>query len=379
MDFVWTPDQLAFRERVRAVLAAELPVDWAKKSQLDPSSEYSTAFARRFCPRLAELGLLTPHWPRAYGGADADAWSHWILNEEMAAAGEPRGYQYMSVNWAGPALIRFGTEAQKAEHLPRIARGEAFYCQGFSEPGAGSDLAALKTRAVRSGAGWVVAGQKIWTSAASFAGHCVLLARTGDSRKDITVFLVPMDAAGITVRVIKGFQGERSFHEIFLDETPVPDEARIGPVDKGWEVVTAILHNERIGMPRYMISLRGLDHAVAWLRREGRFGAVERVRAAEALAACEAARAMAYKVIDARVKGAPPSAETSLTRYAMVLADRRTAEFIGDFCGPVLIGNEDPVISTAYRRAAATGIAAGTAEVQLNLIARDWLGLPKAA
>jgi alkylation response protein AidB-like acyl-CoA dehydrogenase len=302
---------------------------------------------------------------------------HWILNEEMNYTGEPRGYQYMSVNWAGPALIRFGSDAQKAEHLGRISRGELFYCQGFSEPNAGSDLASLTTRAERTDHGYVVRGQKIWTSAASFADYCVLLARTGPGRKDISVLLTPMDSPGITVRVIAGFQGQRAFHEIFLDDVEVPASGLLGEENRGWDVVTAILHNERVGMPRYVLSLRGLDRAVGWLLGEGRFGQIEAVRAAEARAACEAVRLQCYRVIDGRVKGLPPTAETSLARYSMTRADRLVAQFIAEFCGPCLIDAADPVISATYRRAAATGIASGTAEVQLNLIARDHLQLPK--
>jgi alkylation response protein AidB-like acyl-CoA dehydrogenase len=379
MDFAWTDEQAAFRARVRALLAQHLPADWEAQGRLDPSSEYVTAFARRFCPILAAEGLLTPHWPAAFGGADADAWTHWILNEEMTWAGEPRGYQYMSVNWAGPALIRFGTDAQKAEHLPRIARGELFYCQGFSEPNAGSDLASLTTRAERRDGGYVVRGQKIWTSAASFADYCVLLARTGPGRKDISVLLAPMTLPGITVRVIEGFQGQRAFHEIFFDDVELPASCLLGEENRGWSVVTAILHNERVGMPRYMLSLRGLDDAVGWLQREGRFGPIEVVRAAETRAACEAVRLQCYRVIDGRVKGRPPTVETSLARYSMMRADRMTAQFVAEFCGPALIGGEQPVMAAAYRRAAATGIASGTAEVQLNLIARDHLQLPRAA
>lgn len=379
MQFEWTPEQVAFRASLRAFLDAHLPPDWLVRSRLDASSKYVTEFSRTFCPALANEGLLTPHWPAAYGGSDADAWRHWILNEEMVFAGEPRGYQYMSVNWVGPAVIQFGTQAQKDIHLSRISRGEGFYCQGFSEPNAGTDLAALRSRAVPDGDEYILNGQKIWTSAASFADYCVVLARTGEARKAISAFLMPMDSPGVSVRIIEGFQGERAFHEIFLDDVRLSKTDLLGAQDHGWDVVTAILHNERIGMPRYVISLRGLSHAVSALKQGGRFGEIERARAAMAYAACESARLQCYKVIHGRVNGAPPTVDTALARYSMVLADRKVAEFIGEFCGAELIGYEDPVISTAYRRAAATGIASGTAEVQLNAIARDHLHLPKAA
>src|SRR5579863_3166060 len=182
MDFGWTEEQQAFRHRVRSFVEASLPADWERLTEgLDVGSPFTVAFARTFCPRLAEQGLLVPHWPSAYGGADADPWMHWILNEEMIRYGEPRSYQYMSVNWAGPALMKYGSPDQKAQILPKIAAGTIFICQGFSEPGAGSDLASLRTSARRQGDEWVISGQKIWTSAASFADYCFLLARTGEA------------------------------------------------------------------------------------------------------------------------------------------------------------------------------------------------------
>lgn len=381
MNFLWSSDHVAYRQRVRDFIATHLPSDWARASGCyDVGSPYVTDFARRFCPALAREGLLVPHWPRAHGGQDADAWHHWILNEEMLRAGEPRGYQYMSVNWAGPALIRFGSDDQKRAFLPRIAAGEMFFCQGFSEPEAGSDLAALRTRAVRDDNGYRISGQKIWTSAASFADVCILLARTGGEGRDgISVFLVPMESPGITVRVIPGFQGVRAFHEIFFDDVPVPETALLGEENKGWSVVGAILHNERIGLPRYILSLLGLDAAIVWLQVRDRLDAIAQDRAESARAACEAARLQCYKVIAGRVAGEPPTAETSLARYSLVMADRMVAEFLGDYLMEAIVGADEPLIAAAYRRTAATGIASGTAEVQLNLIARQYLRLPRAA
>jgi len=381
MNFDWSPEQLAFRQRVQSFLRANLPADWGRLSRsFDTGSDAVAAFARDFCPKLAAEGLLVPHWPVEYGGQGLDAWHHWILNEEMFAAGEPRSYQYMSVNWAGPAIIGFGTEAQKAEHLHRIAAGQVFYCQGFSEPNAGSDLPALQTRAERTEQGFRINGSKIWTSAASFADYCVLLARTGGAgRRGITAFLLPMSSPGITVKVIKGLQGQRAFHEVFFDDVEAPGSTVLGEVDGGWGVVAAILHNERIGVPRYALTIRGLEHACALLDQEGRLDAPGvRAAAAVARAACEGARLQCYGVIDARVKGRPPSADTNLARYALVAADRLVADFIGEFLSHRLIANDDPVLNAAYRRAGSSGIAAGAAEIQLNAIAKNHLQLPAA-
>jgi alkylation response protein AidB-like acyl-CoA dehydrogenase len=379
MDFSWTGEQSEFRQRVRQFIDERLPADWERLTEgLDVGSDFTVAFSRTFCPALARAKLLVPHWPVAYGGLGADAWHHWILNEEMIRSGEPRSYQYMSVNWAGAALMQFGTAAQKADLLPRIAAGALFFCQGFSEPNAGSDLASLATSARRDGPGWRITGQKIWTSAASFADYCILLARTGGSgRKGITVFLVPMASAGIAVRVIPSKMGARALHEVFFEDVRVGPDAVLGAVDSGWDVVGRILHNERIGIPRYIISLYALERALALLGRDGLVNDIVQLQAKRARAACEAARLQCYKVIDARVKGAAPSAETYLARVGLVMADRLVAEFLGDHVMDRLAAGDDPVIAGAYRRTAATGIASGAAEIQLDLIARAHLQLPR--
>ena len=156
MDFAWSEEDRAFRAELRAFLAESLPPEWDEIAKDGPGSDAQAAFAREFCPRLARKGWLTQHWPRAYGGSEATPWRHAILGEEMWRCGEPRSSQYMNVNWVGPTIMKFGTDAQKRKYLPPIARGEAFWCQGFSEPEAGSDLAALRTLAVLDGDCYVV-------------------------------------------------------------------------------------------------------------------------------------------------------------------------------------------------------------------------------
>src|SRR5688572_27726546 len=147
MEFGWSETEVGYRRRVSDLLIAELPADWDEIAVHGPGSKAQTEFSKRFCPRLAEEGMLIPHWPRDFGGEDGAAWDHFILGEELWAAGEPRGPQYMNVNWIGPVLMRYGTEDQQARYLPPIVEGSAIWCQGFSEPSAGSDLASLRTRA----------------------------------------------------------------------------------------------------------------------------------------------------------------------------------------------------------------------------------------
>jgi alkylation response protein AidB-like acyl-CoA dehydrogenase len=381
MDWNWNEEHQAFRRKIRDVLAEHLPADWEAKSRLDTSSEYVSRFSREFCPILAREGLLIPHWPVEFGGGSLDAFHHWILGEEMFAVGEPRSYQYMNVNWVGPAILRYGTEAQTREHIGRIAAGTHIWCQGFSEPSAGSDLASLTTRAERAQGGYVIDGIKIWTSGASLADYCFMLARTGtggDRHAGISVFLVPMNLPGIAARPIPNLMGEYSLHETVFDRVEVPENARLGEEGQGWDIVRQVMHNERIGQPRYTLSMRALDRAVARLKQKGRF-TLQSVRAdaGRAYAALIAAQSLALKVIDGRVKGHPADATTSVARYALVSADRQVADFLGAYLQDDLLAGSDPLISAAYRRTGSTGIAAGAAEIQLNLVARDLLHLPK--
>ena len=177
MDFAWNAEQETFRSTVRAFLSANLPRDWESLAH-GPASEAQSSFSKKFCGKLADAGLLVPHWPKRWGGRDAGAWTAFILAEEMWEAGEPRGGQYMNVNWIGPTLMRFGSEEQQARYIPPMARGQTIWCQGFSEPEAGSDLASLRTRAEKHGSSYRINGQKIWTSYAQHADTCFLLART---------------------------------------------------------------------------------------------------------------------------------------------------------------------------------------------------------
>ena len=380
MEFGWTPEHNAYRDRLRTFIAKNLPSDWETKSKYDPGSPYVVEFAKKFCPALAREGLLIPHWPREHGGGGADPVHHWILGEEMFAVGEPRSYQYMNVNWIGPALLRYGTDEQRAFHIPKITSGTTFWCQGFSEPSAGSDLAALKSRAERCDGGYVLNGQKIWTSAASFASYCFLLARTGTSKRDISVFLVPMDLPGIEVREIMSMTGRRSLHEVFLEDVRVPENMRLGEENKGWEIVRSVLHNERVGAPRYIMAHRALEAAAAVFKLQGRLEDGEiQARLGQARAAVDAARLLCLRIIDGRMKQRDPGVETNIARYSLTLADRAVGDFIGEFMQETLLLGKEQTVITQFRRAASTGLGAGAAEIQLDLVAQNLLELPRGA
>jgi alkylation response protein AidB-like acyl-CoA dehydrogenase len=375
MEFGWTEQQAAVRERVRSFLDERLPSDWADIAPLSPGSEAVTAFSKRFCPELAEAGLLVPHWPREHGGADASPWEHFIIGEQLWEAGEPRGPQYYNVNWIGPTIMKYGTPEQQAHHLARMRQGDVIWCQGFSEPSGGSDLAALRTRAERDGDRYRINGSKIWTSYARLAEYCFLLARTGSERRTISVFLLPMDRKGITVRPIASVVGEGDLHEVFFDDVEALESERLGPEGEGWSVVRYALNYERIGIPRYALALKTLHRAVEAMIRDDAFDPVARDAAASAYAACEAARILTYEVVDQRSKASPVTGTTSLARVAIVNAERTVADFVLDWTPQLFASDAEPMVATHHKRAIAAGIAVGAAEIQLNLIARDVLGL----
>jgi len=217
MNFDWSDEHCAFRARIREFMAARLPPNWEDLAGHGPASAEITELSSEFCVALAEEGLLFPHWPAEAGGQGLDPWYQQILAEEMWGSGEPRGGQYMNVNWIGPTLRRYGSDAQKARYLTPITEGRTLWCQGFSEPNSGSDLASLRTRAELEGDKYRINGQKIWTSYARLADTCFLLCRTSDDKKrGITILLVPMDTPGITVRQITQLDRGRRHPRVVL-------------------------------------------------------------------------------------------------------------------------------------------------------------------
>ena len=378
MDFAWTSQEAAFRQRLRAFLGATLPDEWERFSQAGPASPALTEYAREFCGKLASESLLTPHWAKEIGGQGLDPWHQTILAEEMWVAGEPRGGQYMNVNWVGPTLIKYGTAQQQARYLPPITSGQALWCQGFSEPGSGSDLASLRTRAVREGDTYRVTGQKIWTSYAGLADTCFLLCRTSEDRKaGISILLVPMDTPGISVRAIPSLIGEGDIHEVFFDDMIVPAAALFGAEGQAWEIIAFSLTNERLGIPRYALARAALDRAVSVLTQQGEFcGEAVRIEAAHAAALCEAARLASYAIVTRRAAGETVGADASSARFATVMAERRVAEFVVEYL-PEALADAHPYLKMHHQRGIVAGIAAGAAEIQLNIIATDVLKLPR--
>lgn len=382
MEFGWSQNEVAHRNRIRGLLDSTLPDNWEELSVHGPGSDFQTEYSKSFCAKLAEQDLLVPNWPEEHGGRDAPVWHQFILGEEMWAAGEPRGAQYMNVNWLGPVLMRYGTEDQLERYLPPIRAGNAIWCQGFSEPSAGSDLAALRTAAVPVKGGYRVTGAKIWTSYAGKADHCFVLARLpsaegGPSGKAaIVILLTDMKSVGIQVKEIPALIGEGDIHEVFFDDVFVPTENRLGAEGQAWEIIGFALQNERTGIARYEFSRRVLDRGVKKLKEAGRWeDPLVQDHAARALIACEAARMLVYRVVDGKAQKLPPDDFASMARWAVVKADNAVNNFLTEFLPGGLYGT-DHVQLAHHQRAIAAGVASGAAEIQLNLIARRWLGLP---
>ncbi len=380
MEFDWSEEDLQHRAEFQAFLREFLPDDWDQISEGGPGSDRQAEFSRTFCRELADRGWLTQHWPSEYGGRDAPPWRHSIIGEECWAIGEPRGPQYMNVNWIGPAVMRFGTDEQKKQHLPLISRGEVLWCQGFSEPEAGSDLVALRTLAIRDGEDYVINGSKIWTSYVNHADFIILLVRTDPQSKKhrgISVLLVPMNTPGIEVREIPSIVGERYFHEVFFTDVRVPISVRLGEEDQGWGVVTYALQYERVGAARYARAALTLDRLAELARDRGLLSdplVVDRL--AEARTLCEAARMLTYRVIDQRAHDLPPTTDTQIARVANTSADARVGELTVEILGPEAL-EYGSFADANFRLAMTAGVAVGATEIQLNLIAARHLDLPR--
>ncbi|SNT08274.1 MULTISPECIES: acyl-CoA dehydrogenase family protein [unclassified Azospirillum] len=382
MDFAWTESEQAYRAELVSLLEQQLPPDWWDAYAYDgPAGPELMVHARRFNAELAQRNLVVRHWPRAYGGQEASAWSQIILSEEMWSNGEPRSSLYLGANWAGPAIMKFGTEAQKQRYLRPIADGKLLWCQGFSEPEAGTDLANMKTRAEPDADGYVINGSKVWTSYASRADIMFLLARVGGSGKGgVSCFILPVNSPGMEVRPIPAIHSPHDFNEVFFTDVRVPADALLGEPGKGWDIVTTILHYERIGAARYEFSRRTLDRVVAHLKQRGLFDdPTVQAELATALAATEAARLLTYVVIDGRAKERPPGPDTYVARYAMVQADHAVANIASTYLSDLLTEQGDGMLRSHFTSAITAGIAAGAAEVQLNMISGRYLGLPRGA
>jgi len=367
----------AWRAEVRAFMATHA-AGLAAERRANAWSVFDAPFSRR----LGERGWIGLTWPKRYGGAERSALERYVLLEELLAAGAPVGAHWIADRQSGPALLRYGSEAQRQRFLPAIARGECFFCIGMSEPGAGSDLAAVRTQAVRRGDGWVLRGQKLWTTHAHRAHMMIALVRSapaGDKRHEgLSQFLVDLASPGVTVRPIVDLAGEVHFNEVFLDDVPVPADMLLGVEGQGWAQCTSELSLERSGPERYLSS-----HAlfVEWLRHEAAQGAVgEAVCNAIGQLTAElwTLRQMSLSVAARLAAGQDPALEAAIVKdlgnsFEQALP-RRVQALLGD--GRSLDGDLPlaRVLSLLLQISPSFSLRGGTREILRGIIARG-LGL----
>ncbi len=339
--------------------------------------------------QLAEAGLVAPHWPRPWG-LDADPIHQLIIDDELRRAGVSRPGNVIGIGWAGPTLIHAGTEEQKQRYLFPLLAGEEIWCQLFSEPGAGSDLANLATRAVRDGDTYVINGQKIWTSVAHNAAFGILIARTdpdAPKHKGISYFICPMDTPGIEVRPIIEMTGSHTFNEVFFTDVRIPAENLVGDEHEGWTLAKVTLGNERVSLSREgALWGRGpTAHTLIDVVKEhgGIADLPFRQRLAQLYIEAEILRLIRLRTVSAQVKGQQPGAEASVRK---ALADEHGQHIMnlakdlagagGMVAGTGPLGSRDPQWHYGFLFSAALTVGGGTSEVQRNIVAERVLGLP---
>ncbi len=377
MDFEMGGHVDSLRADVRELIQRNVPASFLGAFTDDPAD---LAVAEQFCRLLAERGLLCVAWPPEWGGRGASIWEQTALREEMWAHFEPRGAQYMGVNWVGPTIMRRGTQEQKRKHLRAIANGEVIWCQGFSEPGAGSDLASVTTSATRDGDGWRITGQKVWTSYATMAQWCFLLARTSRLEKKqqgLSIFLVPMSRPGIEVRPIGSMMGPHHLNEVFFDEVWVGHDEILGGVDNGWSVVQDVLSFERVGIARYARCERLLDWAPTALGlRWAELGEEIRIRWARMLVLTRRARLLAYRVLENQAAGRVRPGDAAAYRIAVTRLDQDSADLLMDM---VAVGHGTDAddfeqfaraVEEHFRYSVSATVASGSIQIQKVLLAR---------
>ena len=401
MDFSWPPEAEAFREKVHAFLSEHLPADWQGIGALEP--EETIKFTEDWRKILAGNNYLALSWPVEYGGPGLSDLETVILADEFTRAGVPLGgsNDIFSIQMVGNTLIQWGTEEQKRHFLPRILSGEDKWCQGYSEPNAGSDLANLGCRAVLDGDEWVINGQKIWTTNGHLANWIFVLCRTDPAaakHRGITFLLCPMDQPGVEVRPIKMLSGESEFNEVFFTDARCPADNVVGGVNNGWAVGMTLLGYERGDSATVLPLLfrAEYDRLVRLARDCGRAGdPVIRQRIAWCFTKVEILRFVGYKVLTGFLHGGVPGPESSIFKLLWSEYHQKVTELAVDILGPAgLVPSGRPPSTPIYTddvgapnstaswamkllHARAGTIYAGTSQVQRNIIGEQVLGLPK--
>jgi alkylation response protein AidB-like acyl-CoA dehydrogenase len=394
MDFAFTPEEEAFRLELRTWLRENLPQEIP--TNLQPTTSQHFEFLRQWQKTVYKGGWAGVSWPKEYGGRGATLIERMIFDQEMAQHKAPPLINVLGLEIIGPTIMHYGTEEQKKRYLQKILSSDEIWCQGYSEPGSGSDLGSLKTRAMDQGDYFVVSGQKVWTSLASFSERCLLLVRTNPDvpkHKGLSCLLVDMQSPGITVRPLRTMTGEAEFNEVFFDEVKVPKENLLGQKDDGWKPIITSLMYERQGLGFYFTfalqqSANELVQTAKGVSQNGQpvlqipfF----RQKLAQAYIDSELLRLNNSRALTRMLRGEPAGPEGSIAKLHWAESNQRLQELAMEIAGPLgLLGQgsnwalEDGLWQYEFLRSRANSIEGGTSEIQRNILAERVLGLPKA-
>ncbi len=392
MDFAWSAEEETFRGEIRAFLQAELPEGWGMTQFWDPDDDAQFAFAHEFTQKLGKQNWLAVSWPHEYGGLDWPFWKQFIFNEELAHFDAPVVGRN-ATRFLGPTVMRYGTEEQKKQHLPGILSGETVWCQGYSEPNAGSDLGSLQTRAVQDGDEFVINGQKIWTSMAHHSQWIFMLARTdpeAPKHRGISYFLVHMHTPGITVKPLIDMSNGHHFNEVYFENVRVPRSGLLGELNRGWYMATTTLSYERSGIEGPAAAARYVRLLTQYAQETQRHGKplaedpLLRQRLGQLATEVEVARALAWRIASIQTRGDIPGPEAPALKVFGSELFQRIAQTGMQMLG--LYGQLESAskwaplagaIERLYLVSVSRTIAAGTSEIQRNIIAERGLGLPR--
>jgi alkylation response protein AidB-like acyl-CoA dehydrogenase len=392
MDFNDTPEEAAFRAEVRAFLAANAPRKADNPASVGRSRRDTASLvkaAKEWQAKKAAAGFAAITWPQEYGGRAASPILQVIYNQEEAGYAVPRGVFEIGLGMCIPTMMAYATEAQKRRHVGPALRGEEIWCQLFSEPAAGSDVAGLRTRSVRDGDDWVINGQKIWTSGAHFSDYGIIVTRSDPSQpkhKGLTFFYLDMKSPGIEVRPIRQISGASNFNEVFFTDVRVPDSQRLGAVGEGWKVALTTLMNERLAVGEAPgPDFEEIFQLVRGLQVDGepavRDPAV-RERLADWYIRSQGLKLTKFRTMTALSRGETPGPEASITKVVSAGKLQEIASFgmdLMDMAGMVMEPEATPMqglFQEALLYAPGMRIAGGTDEILRNIIAERVLGLP---
>lgn len=391
MDLNLTATEQQFSDECNAWLTANVPPEWTDSGLGAERGDEYVSYLRDWQRKLYQGGWAGISWPKEYGGRGATLMEQAIFQGELVRAGAPLLIGTIGLSLVGPTIIAMGTEAQKSRYLAPILSGDEIWCQGFSEPNAGSDLASLGTKAIRDGDDFIVNGEKIWTSLAQLADLCLLLVRTdteAPKHKGITCLLADMHSEGISVRPLRQMSGDSGFNEVFFSNVRVPVSQVLGAVNQGWTTAIAALMNERanlgtgiqVAFKRNLAALIARSHTIERNGRRASEDPLIRQKLAQAYLELEILRLNTNRALTSLSKTGVPGPEGSIQKLSWSEWNQRTQQTAQEILGPYgqLSDFDNGIWQYGYLRTRGNTIEAGTSEIQRNIIAERVLGLPKS-